>query len=533
MHRHRGHEQQGHLHPASLGDSHLCCSLQPRESDQVVIRGGQRPEGTHQEPSLRRVRSYLVECGGYSCATGIFQRDECICAWDWIHVQIITPITPITHGNSSETRPMYFDKIANLRKELTSILKVKKEDVKVKTYSPRKDPEIHGTNGTVAEMEGYFDNNVGTNMLAVQYASAQRLRTGTKDETTVRAVRMWWDKSAYFTHFWCSPNTTTVLPSDATLGTELLCVKPGSETEPLNSSAGDVCQVTLSPTLFPRDGMRVQLGVSFSRIAIRDGERDLEDVEQICNHNFSLSLGGQVSIPSNESDLPMDFTARIGRSWDQFLCDQGYTCKCDDAGCDTFSRSCCSDNSCADYACNCKDADDHGDLCWPDPQHIASCCRTKEGSLNDNLRREPKSEKKPDLQWEYFEHGFEYGDETWSSGRVEDVQEAEFPPVTPFCQGQLRDALGYNDISKFGEKKFSWHRAVIFYFACGNSDANDSGGAKESRNTTLPFLPSVPLKEDEPGLYTDLEEPLHNAGTNVSEGGTWTTGAGPVPTGLF
>ena len=106
---------------------------------------------------------------------------------DWIHVQIITPITD---GNSSEARPLYFNKIAKLRKELISIPKTKKEDVKIKTYSPRKDPEIHGTNGAVSGMEGYFDDNVGTNMLAVQYAPVQRLRTGTKDETTLRAVRM-------------------------------------------------------------------------------------------------------------------------------------------------------------------------------------------------------------------------------------------------------------------------------------------------------------------------------------------------------
>lgn len=386
---------------------------------------------------------------GLANGTSAFSPD----ARDWIHVQIITPIT---HGNSSETRPLYFQKIAKLRKELVSILNVEKEDVKIKTYSPRKDPEIHGTNGTAAEMEAYLDSNIGVNMLAVQYAPAQRLRTGTPDETSLRAIRMWWDRSAYFTHFWCPPNTTAVLPSDAASGTELLCAKPGSDVEPLKSSAGEVCQVTLSPTLYPSDGMRVQLGVRFSRISLRDGERDLSDMEQVSSHNFTLSLGGLVSVPSSDSGLPLDFTAKVGRGWDQYLWDQGYTCKCDDSGCDTFSRSCCSYDSCADYACNCKDADDHGDLCWPDPQHVASCCRTKQGCLDKSLRRGPESEKEPNLQWEYFEHGFGYGDETWSSGRVEDVNEEEFPPARPFCQGQLKDALGYNDISKFGKKDFSW-----------------------------------------------------------------------------
>lgn len=452
---------------------------------------------------------------------------------DWIHVQIITPITAITHGNSSETRPLYFNKIAKLRKELTSILDIKNEDVKIKTYSPRKDPGINGTNGTVTDMEGYFDDNTGINLLAVQYAPAQRLRAGTKDETTLRAVRIWWDKSAYFTHFWCPPNTTAVLPPDAASGSELLCAKPGSDVEPLRSSAGEVCQVTLSPTLFPSDGMRVQLGITFSRIGVKDGKRDFGDVQQISNHSFALSLGGRVYIPTMDSNLPQGFTAQIGRGWDQFLWDQGYTCKCDDNGCDTFSRTCCADDSCADYACNCKEPDDHGELCWPDARHVASCCRAKQGCLDENLRRGPESDKEPNFQWESFEHGLVYGAESWSSGRVEDVNEAEFPPVRPLCQGQLMGALGYNDVSKFGERDFSWHRAVICYFACGNPDASDSSGSEGSGNTTLPFLPSVPLKEDEPGLYKGLEEPLYNPGTNVSEGGTWTTGAGPVPTGLF
>lgn len=49
----------------------------------------------------------------------------------------------------------------------------------------------------------------------------------------------------------------------------------------------------------------------------------------------------------------------------------------------------------------------------------------------------------------------------------------------------------------------------------------------------MQILPSVPLADDEPGLYADLEEPLYNPGQNATEGGSWTTGTGPVPAGLF
>lgn len=49
----------------------------------------------------------------------------------------------------------------------------------------------------------------------------------------------------------------------------------------------------------------------------------------------------------------------------------------------------------------------------------------------------------------------------------------------------------------------------------------------------MPYLPSVPLADDEPDLYADLDEPLYKPGKNVTDGVTWATGTGPVPTGLF
>lgn len=61
----------------------------------------------------------------------------------------------------------------------------------------------------------------------------------------------------------------------------------------------------------------------------------------------------------------------------------------------------------------------------------------------------------------------------------------------------------------------------------------DMIGQWEGRNVTMQFLPSVPLADDEPELYEDLEEPMYNPGENMTEGGTWTTQTGPVPMGLL
>ncbi len=58
----------------------------------------------------------------------------------------MAPLRTPSHHPSSETRPLYLEEIAKLRRELMSILKIKKENVKIRTYSPRKDPEIRGTN---------------------------------------------------------------------------------------------------------------------------------------------------------------------------------------------------------------------------------------------------------------------------------------------------------------------------------------------------------------------------------------------------
>ncbi|KAL2107060.1 hypothetical protein VUR80DRAFT_5731 [Thermomyces stellatus] len=333
-------------------------------------------------------------------------------AREWLHVQIITPKAI---GNATETRPLYFKKVAKLRDLLVSILGIEKEEVKIKTYSSRKDTKTQALNGTgdaFAETEERYEDRPGANLLGIQYAPAHVLHANTTKETTVRAVRMWWDREDYFTIFWCAPYAFADFPPNSNATSDIRCIRPGRKSAGENELS--VCAVSYRPSLYPYDNMRAHLYVGFSRFNVtEDGKLGTFHYES--SHNVSTTLGSLLTIPAADSGLPKDFSVQFGQAWDEWLWRNGYTCRCDgdEGGCDLFSPSCCRNGSCRGYACNCAEPDDGGELCWPDQRHVARCCLQKEGCLDEDMRRYMEKVIAPNMPWEEFEHGFT----RWSSRR--------------------------------------------------------------------------------------------------------------------
>lgn len=379
-------------------------------------------------------------------------------AREWLHVEIITPKS---RGNSTDDRPLYFQKIAKLRDSLVSIVGVQKDDVKVKTYTALKSPKAQAINGTsdhFAETEEQHEARPGANMLGIQYAPAQLLHNGTSNETTVRAVRLWWDRDDYFTLFWCNPFAFADFPLNSNVTSEIRCIRPGTERSGEIKSE-EVCSATFVPTLYPYDNMRAELYVGFAKSRVVDGERDLSSYEYLSSHTANATMGSMMTIPRSATDLAYDFSVRFGQSWERFLWSAGSKCKCDEKSCDIFSPSCCSSGSCPTYACNCEGPDDGGELCWPDQRHVAGCCLDKEACPNDELRSRPYSTFLLSFPWENFEHGLTYGNESWSTGHTQNVTLAEYPPPRPFCAMPDTDensADGYNNVELFGTKELSF-----------------------------------------------------------------------------
>ena len=397
-------------------------------------------------------------------------------AREWLHVQIITPATL---SNSSDDRSLYFKKVAKLRSLLSSILTVDKDDVKVKTYASGREKTVSRGNSTAdVDLRERFEHNPGVNMLGIQYAPKQVLRPNTTDETEVRAVRMWWDREAYFTHFWCPVGQKTIPSSDSAVSSDFRCVKETSDDDDKDDKKKEkqrprgnkVCTVNFAPKLFPFDNMRVELTVKFASHKLKNGKIVAKTEEPISSHTFNTTLGGSVSIPASDSGMARDFHGTVGPPWDHFLWDRGYACKCDDTKgtCDLFSLDCCKDHSCLPYACNCEDPDGSGGLCWPNQNHVAHCCLERDGCLDTGLRRETGLDKhNPDMPWEGFEYALEYGSYAWPSDDREDASTQEYPPIDPFCATSVEGA--YNDLTKFGKKDLIWVSNHLFsspFFQC-------------------------------------------------------------------
>ena len=368
---------------------------------------------------------------------------------EWIHAQIITPTA---YGNSSETRPRYFNKVAKLRDLLVSILDIDKEDVAIKTYSSGEDQETRG-NATFAETEAQFEKAPGRNMLGVHYAPAHPLHADTSRASEVRAVRMWWDREAYLDHFWCPPKMTAILPRNSTASSEIQCVKPEDKEEEAQPEPSELCAVSYVPSLYPYDDMRVELSVGFSKITLNDDGALQPEV--ISSHNLNMTMGDLVTIPISESGLHKAFHTTVGQPWQRILYDEGYTCRCRDGACDLFSRTCCADDSCTAYACNCDDIGYKGKACRNGLEDVARCCRDEKGCLDDGMPREPRGVDDP-IPWEWFEHGFRYGGQHWSSGQVGNLKDKEFPPERPFCSEatEIDNDVAYE--GEFGTKDLVW-----------------------------------------------------------------------------
>ncbi|SPO04060.1 uncharacterized protein DNG_06743 [Cephalotrichum gorgonifer] len=511
----------------------------------------------------RRVKSLLFRTGyesfpeypGHSApslhdlsnSTGAFSHET----REWIQVQIITPEAD---GDKADKTPKYFKKIAKLRDLLMDILDIEKEHVKIKTYPAlpsRSAGTTEGASGSAAGkandtsdgLEANFSEYSGSNMLGIMYVPKHTPEGNETEAVESRGIRMWWDKEEYLTHLWCPPNSTVISAEKTNSSSSVVCGPSSSSSSNSNPPgeriSGEVCQVILTPRLFPARDMHMDLAVDFNHIPITDdNERNLTSAGPISKHSFSTVLGSNVTIHASNTGLPKEFAAVAGVPWEFFLWHWGYTCKCDEAGCDLFSMKCCASGDCPERTCNCQDPEGN-DICQEGGPGFAQCCFMEGGCGNEGLLRGPESEREPNLPWEFFKHEFIYGGENWFSDWIKDPKEVTYPPEKPFCQQGLAAGSGYNDIKKFGQDDFYWERSTVCYFDCGGTvtTMGETDATKnEIVNVRPPDLPSVPLADEDLDRYEGLSEPPFNPevvnGTSGG-GGTWTTGTGPIPTNLF